>query len=171
MYGRILLVYQTWLDQTRLSRDLAFRAYKENSTKERWKIYCKCRNKVTSLLKKSKREFAESYNIVNQPGCVLWKKIKALDVLKDVSNETCSFTPNDLNDHFARKNPVCTNPTDHKLENFQIEKLEKFQYFSMEKCSFFSQFSMEMFWIILKNSRQNKKIPVKKMCSIFVQNN
>ncbi len=29
-------------------------------------------------------------------------------------------------------------PTDHKLENFQIEKLENFQYFSMEKLGIVS---------------------------------
>lgn len=70
--------YNEWytreIETAKIIRNLAFKSYRENPIPERWKTYCRHRNKVTNMIKKAKITYASSYYSADQPNHELWKK-------------------------------------------------------------------------------------------------
>lgn len=98
--------YNKWytpeINNAKTIRDLAFKAYKENPSTSNWAIYCRHRNKVTGLLRKAKRLFADEYFSVSQPHSTLWKKVGRLGVTKNkIQDNATNFSANQLNNAFV----------------------------------------------------------------------
>lgn len=93
--------YSVEIANTRSLRDLAFQAYKEDKTDERWRTFCKFRNRVNQMVKRAKHSFGLIYYSIDQPTKQLWNKIRGLGVLKN-SEDICSdVNPDKLNEYFT----------------------------------------------------------------------
>lgn len=80
-------------------RDLAFRAYQNDSTRPKWRTFCKYRNKAKSVIRKEKTKyFAKLFGKLNSAG--VWKILNNFG-----SNDSNDFVYdgdiNYINDYFA----------------------------------------------------------------------
>lgn len=85
------------------SRDLAFDAYRSDVAKsnDKWRFYCKLRNKVSKLIKRKKAEYSEQFFQSNDSK-VLWNKLKSVGVGKGAKKEVpLDLDINSLNKHFC----------------------------------------------------------------------
>lgn len=78
-------------------RDLAFKAYRESTDDTNWKIYCKYRNKVKSVLRKYKSKYWEN-KFSNCDSKEMWKTIN--EQRKQSSNCFDSHDPDSFNNYF-----------------------------------------------------------------------
>lgn len=115
--------YHSWytIDVIRAKtlRDLAFNAYREDRTHENWKIYTKCRNRVTNLIKKQKCQLglSEFSNIRNSKD--FWKKARNFGVVNNnKNNSTCNWSADEFNEHFVQ-------PTANMSERFNFEHVNE----------------------------------------------
>lgn len=89
-------------------RDTAFAAYRELCSPERWRTYCKYRNRVNLMIRNSKREFASEYFDFKQPSKNIWRKIANLGILRDtdIGLDDTELTSDEFRAHFSSINVV-----------------------------------------------------------------
>lgn len=125
--------------QAKTTRDLAFKAYKEDGLNQpqKWLTYCCYRNRVTKMIKKAKKDYAEQIFNPNQSSKVIWEKIRDAGVPSKKSDSTnISLDVNLMNIHFSRTpdlnifvpslSPINEHSSSFSFRNIDLEEFYNF---------------------------------------------
>lgn len=106
-------------------RNLAFKAYLENKSEERWKVYARYRNKLKSVMRKERRKhFSRLFSECSQKE--MWKEFRSVGLM--AAETLNSNTPNveDLNNFFSM--PQIDNKPDIEYESSFINRDNEFSF-------------------------------------------
>lgn len=114
-----------------IDRDLMHRQWKTSQNERDHAMFRKLRNKVTTLVKKARKDYYEHVFNANLTNSEFWTKIKRLGLSKNKSSDDLNFSANEINAYFSSNfSRTAHSPINNAAENvgssFNFNSIDQF---------------------------------------------